>query len=108
VPASPALRSVSLLDSVSLVPDRAATPAGPIFSHPYAFQAIYFYLRSTATSKLAKGTIVEGRICYSGVLHIDGWVKGSALATRKQSDTLVLGKSARVDGKLESQWVRLL
>jgi len=65
------------------------------------------FQRSTATSKLAKGTIVEGRICYSGTLHIDGWVRGSVLATRKQSDTLILGKSARVDGKIDSRVVRL-
>lgn len=64
------------------------------------------FLRSTATSKLAKGTIVEGRISYSGTLYIDGWVKGSVLAKRKPSDALILGKSARVDGVIDSQLVQ--
>lgn len=84
-----------------------APPRRPgLYLHPMRFIQ-GFFPRPTPYSRIAKETVVAGRVFYSGTLHIDGWIKGSVLATQKQSDTLILGKSARVDGKIDSRWLRL-
>lgn len=63
--------------------------------------------QATAISRIAKETVIARRVLYSGTLQIDGWIKGSVLATRKDCDLLILGRSARVDGKIDSRLKRL-
>lgn len=50
---------------------------------------------------IGAGTVIEGNICFSGGLRIDGQVRGNVIASADKPGTLVLSEQARVDGEIQ-------
>jgi cytoskeletal protein CcmA (bactofilin family) len=49
-------------------------------------------------SLIGVGTRIDGNVCFSGGLRVDGEVHGSILVEEGQSGTLVISEQARVEG----------
>jgi cytoskeletal protein CcmA (bactofilin family) len=55
---------------------------------------------SDVASVIGSGVSIEGDVCFSGVLRVDGTVRGRISALPGQSATLIMGAGARVDGEV--------
>lgn len=51
-------------------------------------------------TRIAAGTIIEGRITFTGDMRVDGTVKGDIDVWQSTSGTVVIGKEGRVEGDL--------
>lgn len=51
-------------------------------------------------TRIAAGTVIEGRITFTGDLRIDGTVKGDIDVWQSTNGTVVIGKEGRVEGDL--------
>lgn len=49
-------------------------------------------------TRIAAGTIIEGRITFTGDMRVDGTVKGDIDVWQSTSGTVVIGKEGRVEG----------
>lgn len=55
---------------------------------------------SAVASVIGSGVSIEGEVRFSGVLRVDGTVRGKISALAGQSATLIVGSGARVDGEV--------
>jgi cytoskeletal protein CcmA (bactofilin family) len=55
---------------------------------------------SEVASVIGAGVSIEGDVCFSGVLRVDGTVRGKISALPGQSATLIMGAGGRVDGEV--------
>lgn len=55
---------------------------------------------SAVASVIGSGVTLEGDVRFSGVLRVDGTVRGKISALEGQSATLIVGSGARVDGEV--------
>ena len=55
---------------------------------------------SDVASVIGSGVSIEGDVCFSGVLRVDGTVRGKISALPGQSATLIVGAGGRVDGEV--------
>jgi cytoskeletal protein CcmA (bactofilin family) len=49
-------------------------------------------------TRIAAGTIIEGRITFTGDMRVDGTVKGDIEVWQSTTGTLVIGKEGRIEG----------
>ena len=55
---------------------------------------------SDVASVIGSGVSIEGDVCFSGLLSVDGTVRGKISALSGQSATLIVGAGGRVDGEV--------
>ncbi len=49
-------------------------------------------------TRIAAGTVIEGRITFTGDMRVDGTVKGDIEVWQSTSGTVVIGKEGRIEG----------
>ncbi|MBS3935146.1 MAG: polymer-forming cytoskeletal protein [Sulfuritalea sp.] len=49
---------------------------------------------------IGAGTVIEGNVCFTGGLRIDGEIRGNVCSAEGQPGTLVISEQARVDGEV--------
>jgi cytoskeletal protein CcmA (bactofilin family) len=56
--------------------------------------------QSRIDSLIGAGTTIEGNICFTGGLRVDGQVRGNVTSADDKSGTLVLSDQARIEGEI--------
>jgi len=51
-------------------------------------------------SLIGAGTTIEGNICFTGGLRVDGQVRGNVISADDKPGTLVLSDQARIEGEI--------
>jgi len=51
-------------------------------------------------SVIGSGVTIEGEVCFSGVLRVDGTVRGKLSASSAQATTLIVGAGGRIEGEV--------
>jgi len=51
-------------------------------------------------SLIGAGTTIEGNICFTGGLRVDGQVRGNVISAADKPGTLVLSDQARIEGEI--------
>ena len=51
-------------------------------------------------SLIGAGTTIEGNICFTGGLRVDGQVRGNVTSADDKPGTLVLSDQARIEGEI--------
>jgi len=56
--------------------------------------------QSRIDSLIGAGTTIEGNICFTGGLRVDGQVRGNVISADDKPGTLVLSDQARIEGEI--------
>lgn len=56
--------------------------------------------QSRIDSLIGAGTTIEGNICFTGGLRVDGQVRGNVVSADDKPGTLVLSDQARIEGEI--------